>query len=293
MFLSTLEQWMLLESIIETGSIAKAAEKHCRSQPSVSYQINQLQKRLGIDLLELKGRKLTLTNAGASLLEQASILLAEWQDLESQAKALTENSRESISLVVDSLFPKQRLFNALKHFNQLYPYTQVHVKEIVRDEGLLQIEQGMGDLYVVSVPEQDKHPKVLTITLRFILVAHQNHEIFSIQEKLRASRLYRYPTIQIVDKENQRANRQNKRYGETWYFTSVNSAIEAVINQLGIGWLPESEIRPYLESGELQRIEYSNETERMTSLYCIRSSLEKYDVCVQALSDAILDDELI
>jgi DNA-binding transcriptional LysR family regulator len=289
MFSSTLEQWALLESIIETGSIAKAAEKHCKSQPSVSYQINQLQERLGVKLLELQGRKLVLTSTGASLLEQASLLLNEWRDLELQAAALTKTMRGSVSLVIDSLFPKKRLFNALKQFNERYPYTQVHVKEIVRDEGLLQIEKGLGDLYIVSVPENFKYPKTLTVKLRFILVAYRDHEILSIKESLRLNRIYRYPIIQIVDKDNQAANEQHKQYSETWYFTSVNSAIEAVMSQLGIGWLPESEIQPYLDRGELQRIEYSSETERITSLYCVQNSVEKYDVCVQALSNAILD----
>ncbi|RQW64501.1 LysR family transcriptional regulator [Vibrio viridaestus] len=288
MFSTTLEQWMLLESIIETGSIAKAAEKHCRSQPSVSYQINQLQERLGVKLLELKGRNLVLTTIGSKLLEQASLLLREWQDLEQQAQALTDNSRHSISLVIDSLFPKSRLFNALKEFNNDHPYTQVHVKEIVRDEGVLQIDKGIGDLYVVSVPDDYKHPKTLTASLTFILVAHSSHEIMQIDESKRTSRLYRYPTIQIVDKENQTIEHNENHYGESWYFTSVNSAIEAVVNQLGIGWLPETEIKHLLDEGVLQRIEHTNETERITKLYCIRSAAEKYDQCIQSLANAIL-----
>jgi len=290
MFLSTLEQWALLESIIETGSIAKAAEKHCRSQPSVSYQINQLQERLGVELLKLQGRKLVLTNVGAMLLEQASVILDEWRDLELQSKALSANTRDSVSLVVDSLFPKPRLFKALKTFNEKFPYTQIHVKEIVRDEGVSQIEKGMGDLYVVSVPDNASYQKTLTMELRFILVAHKDHEILSIKESLRANRVFRYPTIQVVDKENQKSNSQDKKYRETWYFTSVNSAIEAVVNQLGLGWLPECEIESLLDDGTLQRIDQSSETERITPLYCVRSPMEKYDGCIQALSNAILEE---
>ncbi len=291
MFASTLEQWALLESIIETGSIANAAEKHCRSQPSVSYQINQLQERLGVELLELKGRKLVLTKVGKILLDQAALLLNEWRDLELQANAMTANVRDSVSLVVDSLFPKPRLFKALKDFNKQYPYTQIHVKEIVRDEGMLQIENQAGDLYVVSVPEDAALQKTRTVALRFILVAHKEHEILAINESMRINRLFRYPIIQVVDKENQRANSQDKKYGETWYFTSVSSAIEAVVNQLGLGWLPESEIQQELKDGTLQRIDHSSETERITYLYCVRSPIEKYDECIQALSNAILEQD--
>lgn len=291
MFGSTLEQWALLESVIESGSIVKAAEKHCRSQPSVSYQLNQLQERLGVELLELQGRKLVLTRVGSILIEQASILLNEWRDLELQAKALTCTTRDSISLVIDSLFPKKRLFSALKRFNAQYPHTQIHLKEIVRDEGLLQIEKGMGDLYVVSVSEDANFQKTFVMDLKFILVGHKDHEIFSTKEFLRTNYLYHYPTIQIVDKENQKSNFQDKKYRETWYFTSVNSAIEAVVNKLGLGWLPETEIGKQLEDGTLRRIDTSGNSDRIASVYSIQSPIEKYDLCIQALSNAILEEK--
>ena len=44
---TTLEQWALLEKVIELGSFAKAAEETNRSQSSVSYNLALLQERLG------------------------------------------------------------------------------------------------------------------------------------------------------------------------------------------------------------------------------------------------------
>lgn len=40
---TTLEQWALLERVIEAGSFAKAAEETHRSQSSVSYNLSLLQ----------------------------------------------------------------------------------------------------------------------------------------------------------------------------------------------------------------------------------------------------------
>jgi DNA-binding transcriptional LysR family regulator len=48
---TTLEQWALLEKVIELGSFAKAAEETHRSQSSVSYNLALLQERLGVALL--------------------------------------------------------------------------------------------------------------------------------------------------------------------------------------------------------------------------------------------------
>ena len=43
---TTLEQWALLEKVVELGSFARAAEETKRSQSSVSYNLALLQERL-------------------------------------------------------------------------------------------------------------------------------------------------------------------------------------------------------------------------------------------------------
>jgi DNA-binding transcriptional LysR family regulator len=58
---TTLEQWSLLEKVVELGSFARAAEETARSQSSVSYNLSLLQERLGVALLAPEGRRAVLT----------------------------------------------------------------------------------------------------------------------------------------------------------------------------------------------------------------------------------------
>ncbi|STR43308.1 transcriptional regulator [Klebsiella michiganensis] len=58
---TTLEQWALLEKVVELGSFAKAADETHRSQSSVSYNLALLQERLGVTLLTPSGRRAVLT----------------------------------------------------------------------------------------------------------------------------------------------------------------------------------------------------------------------------------------
>ena len=67
---TTLEQWALLEKVVELGSFARAAEETNRSQSSVSYNLALLQERLGVALLAPSGRRAVLTPAGELLLNQ-------------------------------------------------------------------------------------------------------------------------------------------------------------------------------------------------------------------------------
>ena len=82
---TTLEQWGVLQAIIEQGSYARAAEKLHRSQSSISYMVAKLQEQLGVELLAIEGRKARLTAHGAVLLNRAKELLNDAQRLEQLA----------------------------------------------------------------------------------------------------------------------------------------------------------------------------------------------------------------
>lgn len=111
---TTLEQWVVLQTVIEQGSYAQAATVLNRSQSSVSYALSGLQERIGLPLLEINGRKATLTEQGRALLAQATPLISAFLQLEHRAAGLKDGVRTELSLVVDSVFPKNRLFRALK-----------------------------------------------------------------------------------------------------------------------------------------------------------------------------------
>ncbi len=92
--------------------------------------------------------------------------------------------------------------------------------------------------------------------------------------------------IQIVDKQSQQTQ-LGLDAQESWFFTSIDSAIDAVCNQLGFGWLPETEIAPLLEAGTLRTIS-ENEVSRVTPLYFVSGKTSRHDETIQALSRFLL-----
>lgn len=101
---TTLEQWALLEKVVELGSFARAAEETNRSQSSVSYNLALLQERLGVALLAPSGRRAVLTPAGELLLNQVKPLLQAFAYVETHAATLRNGARTRLDLVVDSIF---------------------------------------------------------------------------------------------------------------------------------------------------------------------------------------------
>ncbi len=57
-----------LASVLELGSFSAAAERAGVSHPAVSAQVKQLERRLGVRLIERVGRRAAATAAGAELI---------------------------------------------------------------------------------------------------------------------------------------------------------------------------------------------------------------------------------
>ncbi len=66
-----LDQLRTFAKVIELGSFSAAADRLRLTQPAVSLQIGQLEKALGVRLIERIGRRATPTAAGAELIDHA------------------------------------------------------------------------------------------------------------------------------------------------------------------------------------------------------------------------------
>ncbi|WP_320940426.1 LysR family transcriptional regulator, partial [Lysinibacillus capsici] len=64
----------LFTKVAELNSVSKAAQTLMISQPAVTIQIRNLEKELGLTLLEAKGRGISLTQNGTFLYKQAQRL---------------------------------------------------------------------------------------------------------------------------------------------------------------------------------------------------------------------------
>jgi DNA-binding transcriptional LysR family regulator len=264
---TTLEQWVVLQTIVETGSYAKAAEVLNRSKTSVSYAVRGLQDRLGVKLLQLEGRKATLTEAGESMLAQVRPLLARFTELELRARGLKAGDRTSLSLVVDSVFPKHSLFSAFKSFQQQHPAVQLHVNEVLRTESEQLLAQREADLYLITQKPESPLIGDFLFPIDFVAVAHRDHPLLALAGPLSAAQLKLYPQVVIADRVLQRVTKFQPR--SLWSFTTIEAAVEAVARGVGYGWLPWHRIESLLGNGVLRRLPLAAQQVRQTPLYLV------------------------
>jgi len=260
---TTLEQWALLERVVELGSFARAAEETNRSQSSVSYNLGLLQERLGVALLKPEGRRAVLTPAGELLLSQVRPLLKAFTWVESRAATLRNGMRTRLDLVVDSIFPRARLFAILRQFQQRYPQTQVHLTEVL-ESAALDAAIGAGADVMVLTRRQDLTGRgEWLMNIDFVAVAHRDHPLFA-APTLDDDTLAAWPLIRIADRDT-----ASESASEAWTFSTIDAAVDAVMYQVGYGWLPEERIRPQLESGVLRPLPLDHGARRATPLHLI------------------------
>lgn len=275
---TTLEQWSLLERVVELGSFARAAEETHRSQSSVSYNLALLQERLGVALLVQAGRKAVLTPEGELLLNQVKPLLNAFTLLETRATTLRNGMRTRLDVVVDSIFPRRHLFAILHQFQQRYPQTEVHLTEILENAGEA-LTQSEADVMVLTRRQDVTGRGEWLMNIDFVAVAHREHPLFERDTPLTDEMLRPWPLIQIAGQ-----NYAAPPGGEAWTFSTIDAAIDAVMYQVGYGWLPEERIQQQLENGVLKTLPLNHGTRRATPLHLIvKRTLAPLDEQVETL----------
>ena len=133
-----LQELAVFVRVGETGSFTRAARDMNLSQPSVSRIIGELEARLGVKLLLRTTRRLTLTAAGAQLLERARDILAELDNAEDVARGV-DSLRGAIRLALPVVFGAREVIPRLPEFLARHP--------------LLRMELQVSDLYQDLVAE--------------------------------------------------------------------------------------------------------------------------------------------
>jgi DNA-binding transcriptional LysR family regulator len=249
---STLEQWQVLQAIVECGGYAQAAEALHRSQSSISYMVAKLQEQLGVELLELDGRRARLTRTGEVLLSKARELLGDAHQLEKLAGSLSEGWEPQVRIAVDSLFPVELLVQVLRDFEPWAKHTRVNLEETVLSGSEDALLEQRADIAIVSnIPAGFLGDHLMDV--EFIAVAHPCHPLHMLGRELELDDLTR--ELHIVVRDSGTLNPRQLGWlnsNQRWSVTNPGTRLEMLCSGLGFGWLPQHRIRKLLEEGALK-----------------------------------------
>ncbi|KUJ83131.1 LysR family transcriptional regulator [Microbulbifer flavimaris] len=283
----TLEQWRMFQSVVEHGGFSQAAQAVHKSQSSINHAVHKLQESLGVDLLEVRGRKAELTDAGRILLSRAGGLLNEAEALEGVASSLAVGREAALTIAVDVIFDYDCLFNAIERFAEEFPHTRLEVRETVlsgAEELLLQQEADF--ILSARVPQGFVGEPVSVV--RFLPVAHPDHPLHRLgrpvaRKDLKGSR-------QIVLRDSASRNRQDSGWlgsDQRVTVTNVQTSIELIERGLGFAWLPETRIRESLSADRLLPLPTEEAWKRNVTVYLVYSDSDKSGPAAHFLIDVL------
>lgn len=264
---STLEQWRMLQAVVDFGSYAKAAEQLNKSQSSINHAVTKLQSQLGIQLLEVKGRKAELTTAGDTMLRRARQLLQDVEALEALADTLNKGWESDITCSVEMIYPKTFLYDILKSFLPESRGTRIKIKDQVISGSAEAIEHKTSDIVITNIVPGGYLANSLC-TIKMIPVTGINNSTFNgapIKQEALAN------TLQIVisDTGKGKSNHGWLKAEQRWTVSNFYEGIEILKTGIGFCWLPEHIAKPLINDSILKPIKIKNHTERLIALHLV------------------------
>jgi DNA-binding transcriptional LysR family regulator len=150
---ATLHQLKVFEAAARHGSFTRAAEELFLTQPTVSMQVKQLTKAVGLPLFEQVGKRLYLTEAGKELFTTCRAIFEQLAQLEMTVADLKGLKQGQLRLAVITT-AKYFVPRLLGPFCQRYPGIDISL-QVTNHSGILErLTDNLDDLYVMSqVPE--------------------------------------------------------------------------------------------------------------------------------------------
>ncbi|XQQ05649.1 MAG: LysR substrate-binding domain-containing protein [Leptolyngbya sp. IPPAS B-1204] len=146
---ATLHQLKVFEATARHGSFTRAAEELFLTQPTVSMQVKQLTKAIGLSLFEQVGKRLYLTDAGRELYSTCQEIFQRLDQLEMTVADLKGMKQGKLRLAVITT-TKYFMPRLLGPFCQRYPGIDVSLTVTNHERVIDRLNNNQDDLYVMS-----------------------------------------------------------------------------------------------------------------------------------------------
>ena len=139
-----LRQLEYFVAVAEDANFTRAAERLHVAQPGVSAQIKQLERELGLPLLDRTGRTVTLTEAGAAVLPFARAALGAVAGSKQAVDELTGLVRGRVAIGTITSCPAVAIADLIDGFHRTYPGIEITLSQDNSDR-LDQVESDVSD----------------------------------------------------------------------------------------------------------------------------------------------------
>jgi DNA-binding transcriptional LysR family regulator len=254
----SLDQARALDAWARFGTFQRAAEALRKGHTAVLYAVRTLEEQAGIELVDRTGYRSRLTPAGQRVLEQCRKLLATERELESLCAELRGGWEPSLKVVFDGVFPAAPILRVVGELAADKAPTRIEVAVAFLARVEETFERDQADFMITVLPPEGPGLSGVALPeIRARLVAHRKHPAARHHKRsLTPDDLAAYVlvTVQGSDPRLQLATGPLERRS-TVRLPDFHAKKAAILQGIGLGWLPEHLILRELERRELVAFE--------------------------------------
>jgi DNA-binding transcriptional LysR family regulator len=150
-----LDQLRAFVEVIERGSITAAAKELNLTQPAVTHQVQELERRFDVALVERIGKKTFLTEAGEKLLEHARHLLDEDARTRVAMRRFGDGWLERVRIGTSATMLMYALPPILRQLKTDHPQLEINLKAGLTATTLQMLKANALDLGLCALPVED------------------------------------------------------------------------------------------------------------------------------------------
>ena len=264
----------MVDTIARTGSFAAAARELGKVPSALTYSVRQLEDALDVLLFDRGSRQAQLTAAGRELLFEGRRLLQELDAVANRVRRVASGWEAQLSVAVEDILSWPTVFELVQAFCELRddeapagpgaalpagnssPPTRLRLRSEVLAGTWEALVSGQADL---AIGVSDEHPNPGGVELRplgevpFVYCMAPHHPLARLPGPLTDAQLVHHRAVAVADTAQRTTPLTvNLLPGQdVLTVPSMRAKLEALLRNLGCGFVPEPLARPHLEAGHL------------------------------------------
>jgi len=250
-------------TVVEKGSLGRAAKELNISEPALSKSIRRLEERLDVKLLDRGSRGMTPTSFGDTLMTHARFIRSQFDHALSEIDELRGVSKGIIRIGARPSFGAVILPKVVARVQQDRPGVRVLVREGMMSNMISEVIHGDLDFIVVTLSEESPDPNLIQeplIASPVGLFVRNGHPLVG-KEMIGAHQISDYPWILPLgsDPVRQQLEQMLKESGiESFHVAAESDSVLFIMSYLqntdAIGFFPGSMIDQFYEKSRFARL---------------------------------------
>ncbi|WP_163536279.1 LysR family transcriptional regulator [Gracilibacillus sp. YIM 98692] len=278
--------------VVELESFSKAAEQLYLTQPSVSQQVRNLEKDMGVQLLDRTPKYVKITEAGQIVYKRAKNMIALYEEAKEEIRKLNNEIGGILRIGAGLSIGESILPRMLSSYTKDYPL--VDIKTTIENNDSIIKKLRAGDIDIGLISEDVRSSDLITNKLmddELVIITPTNHP-FSKHEFIQNNQLVDQTWILRERGSGTRAY-VDQLFAElgltlkrSFIFNSSQALKEAVSTDLGISIVSKFIIKKDIESGYLNMTRLQNR-KLSRSFYIVSLKKQKKTQALQAFENEL------